>query len=195
MPFVEDPDNPGLYLIGPNVYVTAEPLASAGDYTSITGLSPARAEWDLAAASAAIRRQAGWHIWPILQEEMTVNGTGARELFLPTGRLVDVSACSHLYRGNTTPTEVAVGTLEWSAAGWLYNPYGWTNRLRGVVVTIEHGYDAVPDLAALCLDLAVRVNAGPAGIVRESAGMRSIEYARALTEQDHATIERYRITV
>ena len=60
-------------------------------------------------------------------------------------------------------------------------------------MNIDHGFDDVPDLASLCLDLAARVAAGPAGIVQMSAGMRSQTYARSLTDIDRATLDLYRL--
>lgn len=172
--------------------MTLAPFADADQYAAVIGSAPDRAQWDLDGVSAAIRLRAGWHIWPRVTEDITVNGSGGSTLMLPTMKLWDVLACTEQQRGSTDLTTVDVTTLEWADDGYLRRDGCWTRRLRGVTVTIDHGYDDVPDLASLCLDLAARVSAGPAGIVQMSAGMRAQTYARSLTDEDKFTIDAYR---
>lgn len=150
------------------------------------------AQADLDGASAAIRRYCGWRIWPRATEVLVVNGSGNCNLMLPTLKLNGVSAILERWQWDAEPLVVDPDSVEWSEAGWLRKLTPWTWRLRGVTVTVDHGYDEVPDLAALCVDLAARVSAGPAGIVRQSAGMRSVEYQRAMTAADHGVLDLYR---
>jgi hypothetical protein len=49
-------------------------------------------ERNLAAAEAAVRAYCGWHIAPAVIEDVVLDGSGTRSLFLRTLRLRDVIA-------------------------------------------------------------------------------------------------------
>jgi hypothetical protein len=131
------------------------------------------------AASASIRQHCGWHVYPVLTETIILDGSGSSVLLLPTGRLIDVTACSQTYRGVTDPTVIDPVELEWSEKGYLYSLSCWTDRARGVTVTIRHGYDSVPELAELCRNVVARAAMSPGGqVTAKSMGDRSIQYAQ-----------------
>lgn len=114
------------------------PLVSASDLTDFPG-----APFPLmlvAAASASVRADAGWHIAPVVTETLTLDSDGGRFLVLPTLRLVSV----------VSVTDVT-GTAGWLLDGWrrtqsgaLYRANGWPAGYSAVEVTLTHGYTSVP---------------------------------------------------
>lgn len=156
-----------------------DPLVTSAQFTAIFGVAPTdqqRARMD--AADAAIRRWCGWHIAPVLTQTFTVDGPGTNVLMLPTGRLVDLTALSEIHRTDTVTLSVTpvTGDVDWSHNGYVYRSGGhrFTNRLRGVQVTISHGYDDVTDLALIVSELAAR--AQPAGVKSKARGDRSVTF-------------------
>ncbi len=154
------------------------------------------------AASASIRRHCGWHIFPVLTETFTVRGSGARDLFLPTLRLLEVVACTE----DGTELDPAALTIGADFAGFVAHPSRyWTNSRRGVTVTIRHGYDYVPELAQLCRDVAARIGSAPGGqLIQKSMGDRSLMWSQVggvgggrpfLDSEREQILAPYRITV
>lgn len=127
-----------------------------------------QAERNLLAAEAAVRSYCGWHIAPAVIEDVVLDGTGTRTLFLKTLRLRNVLAAE------VSGVVVDPLTLEWSEAGFLRSPGIFPDRLRSVRLTIEHGFDAVPDVAQVIRDISARADSAPGGVVREQAGAVSI---------------------
>lgn len=123
---------------------------------------------NLEAAEAAVRSYCGWHIAPAVIEDVVLDGTGTRSLFLKTLRLRDVISAE------VSGVPVDVTALEWSEAGFLRAPGIFPDRLRSVRVTIEHGFDSAPDVAQIIRDIAARADMAPGGVVREQAGAVSI---------------------
>lgn len=100
------------------------------------------------AATAAIRNYCGWHIAPVVTEVLTVNGSGSTSLVLPTLRIADITSVEE--DGQVLDADA----YEWSADGWL-RKHCWTRRLRGVKVSLSHGYDDCPgEIEALIKSLA-----------------------------------------
>ena len=123
---------------------------------------------NFAAAEAAVRKYCGWHIAPVIIEDVVLDGTGTRSLFVKSLRLVDVVAAS------VDGVPVDVSTLEWSEAGFLRTSGVWPDRLRSVRLTIQHGFDEIPDVVAIVRAIAARADAAPTGVVREQAGLVSL---------------------
>lgn len=130
--------------------------------------SASQPERNLAAAEAAVRAYCGWHIAPAMVEDLVLDGTGTRSLFLKTLKLRNVVSAE------VSGEVVDVATLEWSEAGFVRAPGIFPDRLRSVRLTVEHGFDAVPDVAQIIRDIAARADAAPGGVVREQAGAVSI---------------------
>ncbi|MGC4891084.1 hypothetical protein [Micromonospora sp. DT227] len=147
--------------------------------------------------SAEIRSHCGWHITPIADDTVTVDGSGSQVLALPTMRLLDVVSLKE--RG----VDVDVAGVQWSEAGYLWRAAPWTSALRGVEVQISHGYAATPpELAAVVCGAAARAMANPSGVAREASGGESVSYATqngapltlALTDLELRLLDRrYRI--
>lgn len=169
-------------------------LASSTDYADLIGAAPAGVNLDklLGAASSAVRRFCGWHVAPAVDATLTVDGSGGRDLMLPTLALNSVAS--------VTEGGVVVDPMwyEWTASGWLRKPAGrWTGRLRGVVAEVNHGFDGAADLVELVCRVAARSAVQPAGIVREQALTQSVQYATAggvaLMADEKADLALYRL--
>lgn len=133
----------------------------------------AAAEMRLAEASSAIRQMCEWHIWPVLTETLTVDGSGSELLALPTLRLVTVTAIAE----NSQVLDVS--TLEISGTGMIRrgNCRSWTSRFSGITTTIEHGHDEVPDwLRGVVCSVVGRVLDVPAGVTYEQSGSEAVSY-------------------
>lgn len=157
------------------------PLVDRALFASLTqGRIPAGVDVDavLAAASQEIRRRAGWHIAPVIDETMTLDGPGGSILHLPTLRLIDVLSVSQRHRGNTAAQDIDPDELEWSRAGMVRARCPWSSRFGGITVVARHGldFDAV---SAVTTKIAARVAMAPTGAVRETAGPLSVEYGDA----------------
>lgn len=140
----------------------------------------------LDAASALIRRYCGWHIAPVLVEDVVADGTGARITYLPTLHLLDVTALSETSSGGTVTQYIPPADLpqvQWSRDGFLRKTSPWTEVLQGITATIEHGYDlaAVPDLTALTCTMAARSMASPFGEKQQTVGSVTVALSSGAT--------------
>lgn len=187
-----------------------DPLATPdllADYTKgAVPVTDPRAERILAAASLAVRRIAGWHIAPVIDETMTLDGPGGTLLELPTMRVVEIRALTERLPGrfqakSWTPEQIEA--LEWSAMGTIRRRDGaWTDRYRGITVELRHGYDQAPDIAQVVCQVAAMALSSPTGAVSEQAGGVSVQYGTTvsgvaggmtLMARDLAAIDPYRI--
>lgn len=159
----------------------------------------------LAGASAGIRRACGWHVAPVVDETVTLDGPGSDVLMLRTGRLVAVDAVVDGGEVLTDGTDVLDGDLTssaffWSGDGWVRRVSGrFTSRERGVSVSIRHGWDLadVPDVQAIVSQVVAVALSSPMGATREQAGTVSVSWATtspgvagglALLERDWAML-------
>ena len=173
----------------------ATELADAGQLTSYRDGDPTLL---LAAAEAAVRAYCGWHIAPVRTDTVTVDGSGAQVLPLPTMALRNVESVDE----NGQP--VTLADMQWSASGFLHRPVGWTSNLRGVEVTFSHGYDDVPlEVQAVVLSVAARAAASPDGITRTQVGSVSVSFSQsatnvaggvALLDHERDVLDRYRLS-
>lgn len=107
-----------------------------------------RTEQMLAAALAAARRWCGWHVSPVLDEQqITLDGPGGPELVLPTLHLVELVSLTE------DDQAVDISELQVSTTGRIRKKSGefWTSAYGGIVATITHGWDDVPDWDAAVL--------------------------------------------
>lgn len=147
------------------------------------------------AVSAAIRRYCGWHVAPSVEETMVLDYNGGGVLTLPTLRLNNLVSLTVDGREIQDP--------EWSHTGDVKlgsRPSKW----RGVEAVVVHGFDLedVPDLRQVALQASLIGLASPTGVVRESAGQVSIEFARTgtgvaggltLLDRDMTVLDAYRL--
>lgn len=154
------------------------------------------AQDDLAAAEAAVRKYCGWHVAPVIIEDLILDGTGTASLFIKSLRVVDVLAAE------VDGTVLDPATLEWSEAGYLRIPGVWPDKLRAVKLTVEHGFNDVPDVVAIVRAIAARASAAPTGVVREQAGAVSISNSLTapgvsggvvLMDHERRMLDRYRL--
>lgn len=154
------------------------------------------AQDDLAAAEAVVRKYCGWHVAPVIIEDLILDGTGTASLFIKSLRVVNVLAAE------VDGTVLDPATLEWSEAGYLRIPGAWPDKLRAVKLTVEHGFDDVPDVAAIVRAIAARASASPTGVVREQAGAVSIGFSLTapgvsggvvLMDHERRMLDKYRI--
>lgn len=123
-----------------------DPLLTLEQYQQLvsgTGLDQAR----LDGIVAEIRAYCGWHIAPAITETITLDGTGADIVQLPTLCLNSITSVIECGVG------LAEGSYEWSRDGTLRRRYPWTARYRGIVVEANHGHATVPaNIASVVLD-------------------------------------------
>lgn len=176
-----------------------DPLATPEDLATFLrrDVDTANATFLIAMVSAAVRAYCGWHIAGEVTEEITVNGSGAQLLALPTLHLTDVTTVTE----NADPVDLA--GVSWSTAGYLWREGCWTRALRGVIATITHGYEDVPlEIVAVICGVTSRAYVSPDGVVRAQTGPFSVTYSQtafnqaggiAFTEAERWALDRYRI--
>lgn len=134
-------------------------------------------------AIGQIRGYCEWHIGPEFTETIKVDGPGGHLLALPTMRLVDLDSISS--------DGATVSSPEWSQAG-LVKGRCWSSKLRGIEVTMTHGYEVWPDdLEALALDIIGA--ATRAGVKAVTSGSHQVSFESSLTSAQRSTLERYKL--
>lgn len=161
--------------------------------------SDPRVEPLLKGASAAIRRYCGWHIAPVLQADLVLDGPGGSLLTLPTLRLVNVLS----FQDDGNPVEVA--DLEWSERGMIrHRGRRLTRKFRGIEATVQHGWDEAPDVAQIVQQVVANALSSPLGATREQAGALSVSWATtapgvsgglSLLQRDLDVLNLYRLGV
>lgn len=114
-------------------------------------------EFWLAAAHGAVRRFCGWHVAPTITETLTLDGSGTRDILVPSLRIVQLISV-------TNDGVDVTSRVDTSRAGILRLTSGtWTDRFGRVSVEMRHGYDLdeVPEIQAIIIGIAKRgPNAG-----------------------------------
>jgi len=94
----------------------------------------------LAAALARVRRYCGWHVSPVVDETITLDGTGRALLVLPTLKVVELTSVTEdgveLDLANVKQSADATGIL--AKSNWEPWEYGFSN----VEVELSHGFTA-----------------------------------------------------
>lgn len=148
------------------------------------------------AVSAAIRRYCGWVVAPQSTEVLILDGNGGDTIHLPSLHVVSVSGLE--FEGRPVPED----QYDWSQSGMIRLRSGEVpDRFRSVKVTLKHGFDMVPDLAQVGIQLALNALSSPMGATREQAGQVSVSWAYnegvsgglTLTARDRALLDRYRL--
>jgi hypothetical protein len=128
------------------------------------------------AVTSSIRKEAGWHIGPMVTgHTLTLDGPGGKKLNLPTLKLVTLTSITQL--GVVLPLDD--DSHDWSELGLVEKRDGtcWTDRYRKIVAVMDHGFDDLSDLKFLTLSLVSRGLASPMGATREQAGNMSIQWS------------------
>lgn len=152
-----------------------------------------------AAALRVVRKHCGWHIAPVIEESLILDGSGGRALLLPTNRVVEVLAVRE------DGTDLDLEDIEVSATGVLRKRCGrWSCRLGGVEVDLRHGYEDFEDLEGVVSAVAARAAATGTGALSETAGPFTIRRGTTggggevvglpLLVTEKATLEPYRLT-
>ena len=158
------------------------------------GFTPTTAE---AAATRAIRDYCGWHIAPVLNESIILDGTGTDTLLLPSRRVLDVTSVK--VDGETLEADA----YDWSADGMLHRRHRhrrWPRRYRSIEVELRHGFEDMSVLADLVTSIAARVQIDPTGaLASQRAGTQYVGFTTGATggglmASEMARLEPYRLT-
>lgn len=124
------------------------------------------------AATQTIRDYCGWHVAPVQEDTLTLDGTGTDTILLPSRLVVDVTSVK--IRGEELPE----ASYEWSTIGALRRLNGvWPNAYRSVEVTMEHGFTNMSVLADVVQSIAARVRMDPTGAVSlQRAGTQHVGF-------------------
>lgn len=137
--------------------------------------------WDRSLAEA--RRYCRWHVTPVATETRTFDGPGGRTLILPTLNLSALTAVMN------DGTEV---TPEWSEIGIVRLDGGcWTCKLRGITLTMSHGYADVDDFLGVVATMATRT--WESGVISAQSGQVSRTWSPDLLPGDRRTLDAYRL--
>lgn len=147
-------------------------------------------------SDAVIRNFCGWHVTPVIDETLILDGNGSKRLCIPSLQVEDVIQLK--IRG----TEVV--TYSWSADGWLTLPNGsvFPDEDRCVEVTVKHGFRYAPEIAQVKRGLQSRAAMSPAGnIVHQRAGSQSVTFGSvggevrgmSLLQQEQEILAKYRL--
>lgn len=148
----------------------------------------------LVEASGMIAGYCGWNITQETVTDAAVDGTGTRDIWLPTLRLTDVASVEMDGQSLTYDTHYT-----WTINGRLHRPSGWPHRPRLLTVTYTHGHERVPDaVRGVCVALALRILDGTSHLSRLTVGAVTESYDPALNRaglspDEHATLGPYRI--
>lgn len=115
---------------------TLSELRATAPLTNVTLYPSADLAWGRTVAEAALEDACGVAFVPRYGRDK-FDGPGTNDILLPP-RLLSVESVTV---GGTT---VDVSTLELYRDGRLYNPAGWTEGRRNVVVKFTHGYRSPP---------------------------------------------------
>lgn len=138
------------------------------------------AEVMLEATSNMIRRYCGWHIYPSVEFDLTMDAPGGRVLQLPSRYVTDVASIS------AAGTLTDPGVYRWSQLGevervttWWGPTAFWPTGFRLLQVAFTSGYEDPPaELTALVLSVVSRALVNPSGVTREQAGGVLVQYSQ-----------------
>lgn len=142
-------------------------------------------------ATANVRSYCGWHIAPSISETLTLNGNGRKVLILPSLHVTAVAS--------VTQDGILVADTEYEVdpAGLLAHVGWWWGAVpSSIVVSMTHGYESVPDVAAVIMARVSRAQSTPGNAVRVQAGPFAEQYesgGAGFTGDELATLDRYRL--
>lgn len=160
----------------------------------------ARVQDALAAVSADIRREAGWHIAPrVPGHVLTLDGPGGVLLAVPSMKIHAI--VSIMNAGVPVDPVDGVDVSRETGLVELRDGTTWTRRYGQLVITLDHGWDRADELAAMTARLVARGLASPMGATREQAGALSVNWSLSgqgvatilPSSEDRTAIGRYRL--
>lgn len=184
------------------------PLLDADDYATFESLD---VDWFIVAASAAIRRFCGWHVYPALTESKSCTMGGDGTIILPTCRATSVVSVQLPWNGQIIGADkywldADASAIRWRCGGpsgwWGANSIGSTTAYpkypRKVFVEFTHGYDELPpEVAEAAAELVMRTIEKPAGVAQSiKAGPYSFrmgDYGLLLNEQQKSRLSAYKL--
>lgn len=107
------------------------------DYPDLTDPIPGIPEDELDQLAQLVREYCGWHIAPVVQEEVTVRGTGGSTLLLPSLNVVELVSLT------VDGVAQTVATVNWDTNGVIEGVCS-PRKARAVKAVIRHGYDECP---------------------------------------------------
>lgn len=131
-----------------------------------------------AQALAQVQAYCGWHVAPEVDETITLDGSGASALLLPSLHVVNITKVTEdgveLDPAYYTWSEIGVVRRRHEyadAEAWRTSLARWTFSFRGVVVEYTHGFDELPaDLLAVVEQLADRASAPTGNLASKTVG-------------------------
>ena len=146
----------------------------------------------LAAALAAARRYCGWHVTPVLTDQtVTIDGTGARILVLPT---LNMTALTEV---DEDDEELDLAELNWSARGLIQKRSGhwWSSMFGAITVIFSHGYADAPDFESVVLGAIDRGAFSPEKVARRIGPFEYSDVTNVtgelFTDTERAILDRY----
>lgn len=134
------------------------------------GSLPKGPQFWLDAATAEVRKYCEWHITPVITQELVLDGPGGKDLFIPSGRLVSLTAC-------TNDGVDVLADVDPSAKGILTLRSGrWSTRNGSIRITLTHGFEEAQDVAGVIAAVAGRSASSPGNVVRQNAGPMGVSY-------------------
>lgn len=199
-------------------FVVVNPFASPADLTDYLSGDPS---YFLEVATALVVAYCRWHIYPVITETITIDGSGRPIQPLPSLRVIDIQDVVN------DGWVVDMKCVHWSRSGWMerspvpgYYTYTgdamdvfgdfiyrhWSAKPQSVTLTITHGYTVLPaEVKNTVLAIAARASLLPASVVSsETAGPFARKLVMhpdgsvggvALIDSDREALARYRIAV
>lgn len=147
----------------------------------------------LDSALAAVRRWCGWHVAPLRQDVVTIDGPGSQLLRLPSLCVAGLSAVTE------DGVEVDPESLEWSRIGLVRKKSGgfWTPRFQGITVTMSHGFADAADFESAVLSVADRrsqaADGGAPTVVGPFRWGKTDDTDAEFTAAERSILEQYRL--
>lgn len=155
----------------------AEPIVRPADLAAYLASDPQAL---IDAATAAVRRYCGWHIAPSRSETLTFRSDGSLTQILPTLRVTSIESVTYdgLLLDPTSYQWDPWGVLSYAPSTLWPSYWGSYRAPAPLVVTLTHGFDSVPDVAAVITSIVARAQASPDGITRSQVGQVSQTYSQ-----------------
>jgi len=149
----------------------------------------------LEVALAAARHWCGWHVTPVREMTLTIDGPGGKLLVLPTLFVKRIQGIAEL------GVPMDLGDITWSKNGRVAkrDATPWTDEFQGIEVTFTHGYDSAIDFENVILAAVDRGHAtASSGSIKAIGPFQynstfGAEAGPSFMEQEVSVLDRYRL--